>query len=58
MYRQLRYGVSLWRSLEEKLIEGGKGVGDKVDQIRRLVAALESWIPVKGMRNGKGRRWI
>ena len=59
MYRQLRYGLSLWRCLEEKLIEeGGEDVSDKVDQIRRLVAALESRIPVKGMRNGKYRRRI
>ena len=53
MYRQLRYGVNLWRCLDEKLIEeGGEDVSDKVDQIRRLVDALEPRIPVKGMRKG------
>jgi len=52
MYRQLRYGVSLWRCLGEKLIEeGGEDVSDKVDQIQRLVAVLEPRIP-----KSKGRR--
>jgi hypothetical protein len=48
MYQQLRYGVSLWKCLEEKLTEeGGEDVSDKVDRIQRLVVALESRIPVK-----------
>lgn len=53
MYQQLRYGVSLWKCLEEKLIEeGGEDVSDKMDRIQRLVVALESRIPVKGRQNG------
>ena len=53
MHRQLRYGVSLWRCLEEKLIEeGGEDVSDKVDQIQGLVTALESQISVNDMRKG------
>ena len=57
MYRQLKYGVSLWRCRREQLIEeGGEDVSDKVDQIRRLVDALELRIPVNGVRGGRGRR--
>jgi len=54
MYRQLKYGLSLWRCLEEQLIEEGgedEDVRHKVDQIQRLVAALEPRIP-----KSKGRR--
>jgi len=54
MYRQLKYGVSLWRCLEEQLIEEGGEDEDarhQVDQIQRLVAVLEPRIP-----KSKGRR--
>jgi len=57
MYRQLRYGVSLWRCLQEQLIEeGGEDVSDKVDQIQRLVDALEPRIPDPKNQKTKGRR--
>jgi len=54
MYQQLKYGISLWRCLEEQLIEEGGEDEDarhQVDQIQRLVAVLEPRIP-----KSKGRR--
>jgi hypothetical protein len=48
MYRQLNYGLSMWKCLKENLIQdGGVEMRDKVEQIERLVTRLESEFPDK-----------
>ena len=52
MYRQLRYGVSMWKCLEKTLVDdGGEEMRGRVKQIESLVACLEQKIPRGNRRN-------